>query len=308
MTAVELATVGELTIDDVVIEDEGIDWKQPGGGALYSAVGALLWSAGVAVVAGVGDDYPIDLLERIAAAGLDVTAVSRATTARSIGLWLLHEGSGRRRQLEKAEGGTMLELDTARPHLPERVRRASGVHLAPQTSSGHRRALAELAGTRALITLDLFVESFVDVGPYVDGSALAGVDAFLPSEQEVHDLWGHGDLRRLDRELRSRGLDLVLVVKRGAEGVDVLLEDSVVHVPAVQVDLVDPTGAGDAFCGGFLAEFARAGDPVEAAVAGCVSASFVCETRGALAAAGSLDAEYAATRSTAVRSGTRRVR
>lgn len=304
----ELATVGELTIDDVVIEDEGIDWKQPGGGALYSAVGALLWSSEVAVVAGVGDDYPVDLLERMAAAGLDVTSVSRATTAHSIGLWLLHEGSGRRRQLEKAGGGTMLELDTARARLPERVRRASGVHLAPQTSVGHRRALAELADTGALITLDLFVESFLDVGPYVDGSALAGVDAFLPSEQEVRDLWGHADLRRLDGELRSLGLDLVLVVKRGAEGADVLLEDSVAHVPAVRVDLVDPTGAGDAFCGGFLAELARTGDPVEAAVAGCVSASFVCETRGALAAAGILDAEHAATRSTAVRRGTRRVR
>ncbi|WP_448613821.1 carbohydrate kinase family protein [Modestobacter sp. URMC 112] len=301
MTGLDVATVGELTVDDVVIEDVGTDWKQPGGGALYSAAGALLWSTEVGVAAAVGADYPASSLERIAAAGVDVAAVSRTDGLRSISLWLLHETTGRRRQLEKDCGGTMRELDAARPPLPDRVRRARGVHLAPQSSAGHQRALRELRGSDAVTTLDLFVEPFVDTGPYTDGSALDGVDVFLPSEQEVADLWGHDDPRRLGAELRSLGPDPLVVVKRGADGVDVLDSGSVVRVPAVPIDLVDPTGAGDAFCGGFLATFVRTGDPVEAAVTGSVSASFVCETRGALAAIGRLDADLALSRRAALR-------
>ena len=301
MRDLHVATVGELTIDDVVIEDGSTDWKQPGGGALYSAVGALLWTREVGVVAAVGADYPPPLLDLIATAGVDVGAVSRAAHVNSIGLWLLHETTGRRRQLEKACGGTMQELDAARPELAERVRCARGVHLAPQSSAGHRRALDELRDSDSVTSLDLLVEPFMDIGPYTDGSALVGVDVFLPSEQEVVDLWGHDDPRRLEGELRSVGAEALLVVKRGPEGVDVLDSGSVVRVPAVPIDLVDPTGAGDAFCGGFLASFVRSGDPVEAAVAGAVSASFVCETRGALAAAERLDADLALVRTAALR-------
>lgn len=299
MTGLEVAIVGELTIDDVVIEDVGTDWKQPGGGALYSAAGALLWSNDVGVAAAVGRDYPAALVDLIAAAGLDVAAIARADDLNSISLWLLHETSGRRRQLEKDCGATMRELDAARPALTERVRAAAGVHLAPQSSEGHRRALDQL--DCSVKTLDLLVEPFMDVSVYTDGSALVGIDAFLPSEQEVVDLWGHDDPRRLDSQLRSLGLQALVAVKRGADGVDVLDSGSVVRVPAVPVELVDPTGAGDAFCGGFLVTLVRTGDPVEAAVAGSVSASFICETRGAIAATERLDSDLALARGAALR-------
>jgi len=56
------------------------------------------------------------------------------------------------------------------------------------------------------------------------------------------------------------------------------------RVPAIAVTPRDPTGAGDAFCGGFLVGLARTGDPVLAACLGTVSASFAVESVGALAA------------------------
>jgi sugar/nucleoside kinase (ribokinase family) len=52
-------------------------------------------------------------------------------------------------------------------------------------------------------------------------------------------------------------------------------------VPAVSPRCVDPTGAGDAFCGGFLTGLIETGDPVEAALRGAVSASFAVEGCGA---------------------------
>jgi len=299
--------VGELTIDDVVTENHDADWKQAGGGALYSAVGSLVWGGHVAISAAVGGDYPEELLREMVRAELDVEAVHRVPGARSIGLWLLYEASGARRQLEKFDGGSMRNLDLQRPSLPINREPVDGVHLAPQSSEGQLRCLAEVIGTDALCTLDVLVEPYIDIRPYLDGSALRNVDAFLPSVQEVRDLWGHEDVGQLSTTLRDLGVSAQLVVKRGADGVDVLVEGTVVRVPSVTEKLVDPTGAGDAFCGGFLAGLVDTGDPVEAAVRGAVSASFVCQSRGAFAAVHSIDHPTALRRAGIARRGTRRV-
>jgi len=48
------------------------------------------------------------------------------------------------------------------------------------------------------------------------------------------------------------------------------------------VKVVDVTGAGDAFCGGFMADFVQHGDPVRAAITGTVSASLCVQDYGAL--------------------------
>jgi len=301
-----LVHVGELTIDDVVNEDHDADWKQAGGGALYSAVGALVWGAKCGINAAVGEDYPDELLREMQQAGVDVGGVHRVSGAHSIGLWLLYETRGARRQLEKVDGGRMGDLDGRRLPLPSDWSAPAGAHLAPQSSAGHLKALAELAGKGTVRTLDLLVEPYIDARPYLDGSALRGVDAFLPSVQEVRDLWGHEDVRRLGVVLADIDVDAQLVVKRGADGADVLVGGTVVRVPSVTEDLVDPTGAGDAFCGGFLAGLVATGDPVEAAVRGVVSASFVCQTRGAFAAVRSIDETTALRRAKVARRGTRK--
>jgi len=78
------------------------------------------------------------------------------------------------------------------------------------------------------------------------------------------------------------------------------------HVPAAFANVVDVTGAGDAFCGGFLAGFLATDDPVAAAAHGVVSASFVVETRGAVAALASLDIDQGNSRLQAVMKSIRR--
>ena len=72
-----------------------------------------------------------------------------------------------------------------------------------------------------------------------------------------------------------------LVVTQGSRGAAVITTSGEQTVPAVPVrDVVDPTGAGDAFAAGFLAGLLRGGSPVEAAQWGAVLASFVLEAIG----------------------------
>ncbi|MGZ6347424.1 MAG: carbohydrate kinase family protein, partial [Anaerolineales bacterium] len=75
-----------------------------------------------------------------------------------------------------------------------------------------------------------------------------------------------------------------IVVKRGARGQ--MLYDSVSkkkwEIPAYPARVVDVTGAGDSFCGGFLAGYQKSYDPLRAVLYGSVSASLTIEGTGAL--------------------------
>ena len=113
------------------------------------------------------------------------------------------------------------------------------------------------------------------------------VDAFLPSEQEVRSLFGPAispeDAAGI---LLEWGVPLV-VIKRGEKGVMVADQSGrpAIHLRpyhrAGDMAILDVTGAGDAFCGGFAIGMAVTGDPFEAANYGLVSASVVIEGYGA---------------------------
>ncbi len=114
--------------------------------------------------------------------------------------------------------------------------------------------------------------------------ALAGLTAFLPSEEEIRSLfWGEThDLWDLAAAICQGGCESV-VIKRGTGGQSVFdaRSKSRWEIPAYPARPADPTGVGDAFCGGFLAGYRRTYDPVQAALHGNVSASLKLEGGGA---------------------------
>lgn len=83
--------------------------------------------------------------------------------------------------------------------------------------------------------------------------------------------------------MRSAAPEVALIaVKCGAEGVIAHAAGAreCVRVPTVPVELVDATGAGDAFCDRVPASFVKEREPVEALICGAVSASFCVEDLG----------------------------
>ncbi len=77
------------------------------------------------------------------------------------------------------------------------------------------------------------------------------VDVLIASERFPPAYTGQGDQVRAGRSLLEMGPEIV-VITLGAEGCLCLWEDQVIHVPGFRVDVVDTTGAGDAFHGAFL--------------------------------------------------------
>jgi len=131
----------------------------------------------------------------------------------------------------------------------------------------------------AVITLDTH-EDWRPGDDVLDAARL--VDVFVPSRAELTELTGRDDPERAADDLLAAGVRCV-VVKLGGDGALVARPGSPpAWVPAAPAEVVDPTGAGDSFCGGFAAGLALGDDAVEAAWRGAVTAA------AAIGAAGSL--------------------
>jgi len=112
---------------------------------------------------------------------------------------------------------------------------------------------------------------------------LNGVTAFLPSQEELKNLfWGEThDLWRMAEAVSMYGCEYV-IIKCGARGQ--LLYDVDTkrkwEIPAYPARIADITGAGDAFCGGFMAGYCKNYDPLEGVLYGNISASLKLEGSG----------------------------
>jgi len=99
--------------------------------------------------------------------------------------------------------------------------------------------------------------------------ALQAVDVFAPNEVEALQLTGAATVEQALARLAE--LTPLVIVKRGAEGAIAGLDGGVVQVPAIPVEVVDTTGAGDCFNAGFLYGYLRG-----ASLETCLRAGNIC--------------------------------
>jgi len=117
------------------------------------------------------------------------------------------------------------------------------------------------------------------------GKALAfGADVLIVNETEALSLLGieqePGDWVEIGHALRDQGPPCV-VITLGGSGALVCTGEGDLAVEAVKVEVVDSTGAGDAFCGAFATELAMGADPFDAARVGVVAGSLAVTKAGA---------------------------
>ena len=277
MTSEVLSFFGSLTIDDLVLPDGSTRWAVPGGNVVYAALGALVWSPDIEIVAPLSRDYPIGLLE----GKIDLSRCRPAShTLRN---WGLYEDDGRRRFVSRSNSRDW------RQFCPEPGDARSGVQTAAHVAAMPRDvAIALIRELRAqetlMISLDLDDRDLSGAVAFDETMELIrSADVFLPSWQDVLEILEVAEPIEALRQLRELAREpLLIAIKCGANGVYAHArgEDRWIHVAAADVAVIDTTGAGDAFCGGFLARFARDRDAVEGLICGAVSASFCIEQQG----------------------------
>lgn len=220
------------------------DFAKSGGGPVSTAlVASARLGARTGYIGVLGkDEGGAFLKEEFEREGVDLSRLRMQTGARSqICIVLVEAGTGRRSILCYRAKGELVLDETDRTYISSaRYLHLDGYHM--------RAAITAARWSRA----DGVRVSF-DANrprPGLD-ELLPLVDVLIASERFPPAYTGQGDQVRAGRSLLEMGPEIV-VITLGAAGCLCLWGDQVVHVPGFQVDVVDTTGAGDAFHGAFL--------------------------------------------------------
>jgi sugar/nucleoside kinase (ribokinase family) len=274
---IEYVTIGEITVDDTVLESGEVRRSQTGGGSVYSALGIRLWGHQVGINSVVGHDYPDGHLATLQNGGIATEGIHRIA-GWSLRLWLLHEENEKKQQFPKLQSSSFQELDAARPDPPDSYMSARGYHLSPATPEGQMRSRDVVRERRsdAIISLDILTEPFVRFEAYREGAPYQGVDVFSPSIVEVEALWPGESVENVFGRLKDFGLRWLAIKMdiRGSAVHDARL-GTTYRLPIYPARTVDTTGAG------FLEGIVETGDVLEAGLRATVSASFAVEGWGA---------------------------
>lgn len=276
-----IAVIGHLTVDDIVLPDGRTHFATPGGNSLYAALGCGLWGRTVSLLTCKTLDYPTEAW-RILEADRRVDASTAAPyPVPSLRQWALYDAGGGRHYVRQSGAPDYLAI-SPRPEMFPHVDWQSirFVHLAPMPLVVVHEWISwlERLGSKPYLQLDPHESEIADQ-PQQWLELMDHLDVFLPSELEAQILSEHGiGLTALAQRLDAHGG--VLVLKRGADGNELLRGGTVTETAALSVPEVDPTGCGDAFAGGYMAARAEGCDHLVAAQWGSVSASFALEDYG----------------------------
>lgn len=250
-----------------------------GGKGANQAIGAARSGAPTAMLGALGDDdFGRQRRADLDAEGIDTRSVARSTTAASgVALIVVEEETGQNR-ISYVPGATMtLAPEQARAAVDRVKPQVVLTTLEPPPEM--LDALLDASKQHgATIVLNATPEA-IGAKPLLDR-----VDVLVVNETEAEDLLGHavsaGNGEEAARSLAELGPETV-VVTLGATGAIVAHGGQTASLPAPSVDVVDTTGAGDAFCGAFAADLARGVDPFLAARTGVVAGSLATTIPGA---------------------------
>ena len=282
----KITTIGNVTIDDIVIYDSREMFLESiGGDALFSAIGAKIWGALPTMVARIGKSFPKGFALQVHQAGIETSFVEMGY--HDIRNWALYEPGGARQFINHLTSGTHYQMSITADQLPADRLKADGIHVAPMPTNVQYAIIQRIdqeKNPHAIISWDP-QENYLKQPDFnkMAYEMFEIVALFLPSREEIKMMCGGEDLMATIKNLPSKG-PKAIAVKMSTEGALVYDRESkrFYHVPIYPSQTVDPTGAGDSFCGGFLTAFIQSGNAIEAACHGTVAASYVVECIGAL--------------------------
>ena len=274
-----IVAVGTVAIDAVETPFGRRD-SVLGGSATYITLAARYFTPEVNLVGVVGADFPDAYMQTLRESGVDLAGLTVDPEGETF-FWSgkYHHDLNHRDTLE-----TRLNvLADFEPVLPEHYRTAKVVCLGNLDPAVQRRVLDQVDAPELVVadTMNFWIEGTNDSLR----ETLRRVDVLIVNDAEVRQLAEEPNLIKAAGLVRAMG-PKILVVKKGEHGALLFTDDTVFAVPAYPLeDVFDPTGAGDAFAGGFVGYLAREGvydgDHLKRAVVyGSALASFVVEDFG----------------------------
>jgi len=273
---VSITVVGSVALDTVETPS-GRNEDGLGGAAMFFSIAASHY-APTHLVGVIGEDFPEEHVDLLASKNINLDGLERAEgkTFRWAGKY--HEDINERDTLHT----DLNVFEHFHPKLPDAAQKAQYLFLANIHPSLQMEVLqnsqAKFVG---LDTMNLWIDIALDDLKAV----LAKVDMLVINDAEAKQLTDTSNVIQAAHDIKGLG-PKVVVVKKGEHGCLLFTQDGTFAAPAYPLsDVVDPTGAGDSFAGGFMGHVAEqdSTDPEtlrQAVIHGSVTASYCCEKFG----------------------------
>lgn len=265
-----------------------------GGGGVHATVGMQVWrteSSRVGFAGRVGGDFSLKHLQKLQASGVDLGGLTTVAERKTPRAWTIFEDERleRRRFLFRTSEDEyrrffrVSEADV--PRLDASLKTARGAHIicGPERLEPLCVALRQHLPRLEAIIFEPSPPAFAPEEASRMAAAAPLAEIFSAGLEESRTMLGDAKMSPEDvcRRFREWGARLV-VLRMGAAGSLVFTEKGeFIPVPALPLPaVVDVTGAGNAYCGGFLVAWVRTRDALHAALCGAVSASFTVEAWG----------------------------
>lgn len=271
-----LLVVGSVALDSVetpFAKHESV----LGGSASFFATVASLLDTPARVVAVVGEDFPAEHVEFLRSRGTDLAGLKHAK-----GKTFHWSGRYLANMVDRETLDTQLNVfEHFDPELPAAYRDSRFVFLANIMPNLQRKVLDQIERPE-LVAIDTMNFWLSEPHRSVLIEILARCQVVFLNDEEARLLSGEHNLVKAAQAVRKLGVARV-IVKRGDAGALLFDDEGVFWAPALPLaEVVDPTGAGDSFAGGFMAFLARTGDTSaanlrRAMIVGGATASFTVE-------------------------------
>ncbi len=247
-----LLVVGSIALDSVETPFGSKDDVLGGSAVFFACSASLLHS--VQLVGVVGEDFPPDALDRIGERDVDLAGVEKRP-GESFRWKGKYSYDLQDRETLETRLGVFADFD---PRIPEGFRNADFVFLGNIDPELQLSVLDQIRTPKlvACDTMNYWIQSKRDVL----FELLKRIDVLMVNDAEARELSGDWNVYRAARWILERGPKLA-VIKQGVYGAVLVDDDRIFYVPAFPLEEVyDPTGAGDAFAGGFMGQLARTSD------------------------------------------------
>lgn len=269
--------VGSVALDQITTPFDRAE-EVIGGAAVHFAAAASVLSP-VRLVGVVGEDYPLSRLEFLERRGVDLGGLERRA-GRSFRWGGEYHYDMNTRDTTHTELGVFAEF---RPEIPEAFRSSRWVFLGNIDPTLQATVLDQIEEP-TLVACDT-MNYWIERTPEALMEVIRRIDMITLNDEEARQLSGEPNLSRAARWIQGKGPRHV-VIKKGEHGAMLFSDDAIFFAPGYPLEeVVDPTGAGDAFAGGIFGHLARRGhtslDELRRAVVyGCALGSFACEAFG----------------------------
>ncbi|MEY3194726.1 MAG: hypothetical protein RIQ78_823, partial [Bacteroidota bacterium] len=204
----------------------------------------------------IGDDFPEDTLTHLKSRGVDLEGLQIKKGEKSF-FWAgrYHSNFNSRDTLD-----TQLNvLADFNPILPERYRESAYLMLGNLVPALQMRVLDQLTIRPKLVVLDT-MNFWMDIAMDDLKAVLAKVDVLTINDEEARQLSGEHSLLKAAQIIHAMG-PKTLIIKKGEHGALLFHLGEIFFAPALPLaEVIDPTGAGDTFAGGFIGWLAKTDD------------------------------------------------